>query len=108
MSKSITIKDLEKSNVLDEISEYLFGIDDILERMILQFIFKSKNYNASMVELREYFVYKLGTCSERRLYSRLKSLTDFKFIYKTEINEHTFYFINDDWLQSLKTKDKEY
>ena len=102
MNKRLTIKDLENPNILDEITEYFFGIDDNLERMILQFIFKSKNYTASMSDIREHFVYKLGTCTTRRLYSRIESLLIFKFIDRKEINNHTFYNINDEWLKSIR------
>ena len=101
-NKPIVLKDLEKANVLDEISEFLFGIDSILERMILIFIFKEKNYTASASDLENHFVYVLSTCTKRRLFSRLDSLTKFKFIDKKEVNNHTFYIINDEWIKSLK------
>ena len=100
----MNIKELEEDNVLDEISEYMFGIDSILERMILRYIFKSKNYTASHGDIKYHFVGELHTCSERRLTSRLNSLLKFRFINRTEINNHTFYTINDEWLKELRNK----
>ena len=105
--KEINIKDLQTPNILDEISEYLFGIDNILERMILQFIYTNKNYTASYYELEHTFVFIKGTCTSRRLTARLDSLVKFKFINRTTINNNTFYSINNDWLLEIKKKNSE-
>ena len=105
--KEISIKDLESANVLDEISEFLFGIDSILERMILQYIYSNKNYIASYKELELEFVEIKVTCSSRRLTSRLDSLVKFKFINRTTINNNTFYAINNEWLLEIKKKNSE-
>lgn len=103
----VNIKDLSRPKLLDEIAEYLFGIDNILERMILQFIYKNQNYTASYFELEREFVFVRETCSSRRLSARLSSLVKFGFINVAEINNHTFYSINNEWLLELRKKNLE-
>jgi DNA-binding HxlR family transcriptional regulator len=101
----IKLDDWSKFN--DEMTAFMLGIDDAVEKTIIRFLYDKARW-VSFQELKNYSMDQTAIClNQSTLSRRLTSLCNFKILERrTEHDNKTFYKLNDNFIKEL-TANKE-